>query len=58
VVVVLVALAMLGLSARVAVDDGTAGPRRSPAAGTAMAIFCVAAAALVVLFGLWVMIGG
>ncbi|MDT0354065.1 hypothetical protein [Pseudonocardia charpentierae] len=56
-VVVLVALAMLGLSARAAVDDGTAGPRRSPAAGTARAIVCVAAAAFVVLFGLWVVIG-
>lgn len=55
-VVVLVALAMLGLSARAAVVDETAGPRRSPAAGTAVAIVCVAAAALVVLFGLWMII--
>ena len=55
-VVVLVSLAVLGLSARAAVVDGPAPPRRSAAAGTAVAAACLAAAALVVLCGLWVII--
>ena len=53
-VVGLVALAMLGLSARAAVADGP--PGRSRAAGTAVAAACLAAAALIVLFGFWVII--
>jgi hypothetical protein len=55
-VVALVAVALLGFSARVPVADATAGPRPSRGLGTAVAAACLAAAALVVLFGLWVII--
>jgi hypothetical protein len=59
-VVGLVTLAMLGLSARTA---RTAAPRVasrpplfSPVTGTAVAGACLAAAALIVLFGLWAIV--
>ena len=58
-VVVLVALAMLGLSDRTAVADGprtTTTPRRSRLAGTAAAGACLAVAAAIVLSGLWVVV--
>jgi hypothetical protein len=55
-VVALVAVALLGFSARVPVADATAGPRPSRGLGTAVAAACLAAAALVALFGLWVII--
>jgi hypothetical protein len=60
-VVVLVSLAMLGLSVR-AVPTAvpprvpTRPPVFSPAVGTAVAAACLAAAALIVLFGLWALI--
>ena len=58
-VVVLVALAMLGLSAGTAVADGprtSTPPRRARVAGTAAAGACLAVAAAIVLFGLWVVV--
>ena len=58
-VVVLVALAMLGLSARAAVADGprtSVLPRRSRLAGTAAAGACLTVAAAIVLSGLWVVV--
>jgi len=63
-VVVLVALAMLGLSARVVVADGLAtavsrtsvSRRRSRAVGTAAAGACLTVAAAIVLSGLWVIL--
>lgn len=63
-IVVLVATALVGLSAREAVDpagepaDGTepvglaSGPAMSPAAGTAVAAVCLLAVAAIVLYGL------
>jgi hypothetical protein len=53
-VVVLVALALLGVSARTA----PAGPTRlfSPAVGTAVAGVCLAGATGIVLLGLWVLV--
>ena len=57
-VVVLVALAMLGLSARAVVADGlrTRSPWRSRMAGTAAAGACLTVAAAIVLSGLWVIL--
>ena len=58
-VVVLVALAMLWLSARAFVPDGprtSVSPRHSRVAGTAAAGACLAVAAAIVLTGLWVVI--
>jgi hypothetical protein len=52
-VVGLVTLAMLGLSARTAAPGGTGG---RPAAGTAVAVTCLGAAALIVLLGLWAIV--
>jgi len=52
-VVVLVALALVGLSARVAVADG---PARSRIAPTAAAGACLVLAAAIVLAGLWVVV--
>ncbi len=54
-VVALVATALWGLSARApVVDAAAAGLARR--AGAAVAVACLAAAALVVLFGFWVII--
>jgi hypothetical protein len=53
-VVVLVGLALVGLSARTAVADGPA--RRSRVAGTAAAGACLTAAAMIVLAGLWAVV--
>jgi hypothetical protein len=57
---VLVALALLGLSARaVRVGPVDAAIRRrvlSPAAGTALAGVCLTAAGAIVLFGLWTLV--
>jgi hypothetical protein len=58
-VVVLVALAMLGLSNRTAVADGprtSTPPRLSRLGGTAAAGACLAVAAAIVLSGLWVVV--
>jgi hypothetical protein len=56
-VVVLVALAVVGLSARAAAPRETDGaPRLSPALGTALAGACLAAVALIMLFGLWAIV--
>jgi len=57
-VVVLVSLALVGLSAREARPAvEAAGARRlSPAAGTATAVICLLAAAAIVLFGFYVLI--
>jgi hypothetical protein len=52
-VVVLVALGLLGLSARAAVVEG---PGRSRAAGTVAAGTCLVLATAVVLAGLWVIV--
>jgi hypothetical protein len=54
-VVVLVALGLVGLSARAAVPDG---PVRSRAAGTVAAGTCLVLAAAIVLAGLWVIVAG
>ena len=67
-VVVLVSLAMVGLSARepaqegerVSADDtpliGRGGSGLSPAAGTAVAAVCLLGAAAIVLYGLYVIV--
>ncbi|HEX5811167.1 MAG TPA: hypothetical protein VFY38_03625 [Pseudonocardia sp.] len=55
-VVALVATALWGLSARVPVADAAAASRLARRAGMAVAVACLAAAALVVLFGFWVII--
>jgi hypothetical protein len=55
-IVLLVSLALLGLSARTTAPEGPTRPALSPAAGTAVAGACLAAAALIVLFGLWVLV--
>ena len=55
-VVALVATALWGLSARVPVADAATAPRLSRGVGAAVAVTCLAAAALVVLFGFWVII--
>ena len=57
-VVVLVSLALVGLSAREPNPTGeTAGPHRlSPAAGTAMAALCLLAAAAIVLYGFLIIV--
>jgi hypothetical protein len=54
-VVALVATALWGLSARAPVVDAAA-PRLARGTGAAVAVACLAAAALVVLFGFWVII--
>jgi hypothetical protein len=54
-VVALVAVALLGFSARLPVAEAT-GPRLSRGLGTAVAAACLTGAALVVLFGLWVIV--
>jgi ABC-type nickel/cobalt efflux system permease component RcnA len=56
-VVVLVSFALVGLSARVperagGPDDGA--PKLSPAAGTTVAVLCLAAVAAIVLYGLYI----
>ena len=58
-IVVLVAFALVGISARVGVpaggpDDGA--KTLSPAAGTAVAGICLLAVALIVGYGLWIII--
>ena len=55
-VVALVATALWGLSARAPVVDAAAAPRLSRGVGAAVAAACLTAAALVVLFGFWVII--
>jgi hypothetical protein len=61
-VVVLVSLALVGLSARQfdPSDEGAGGGRRpgrlSPAGGTATAVVCLAAAAIIVLYGFYLLI--
>ena len=66
-VVVLVSLAMVGLSARepaqgerASADDtpviGRGGSTLSPAAGTAVAVVCLLGAAAIVLYGLYVIV--
>jgi hypothetical protein len=59
-VVLLIAFALVGLSASserpvAASDDGTAAGTR-PAVGTAVAVLCVLAAALIVCYGLYLLI--
>lgn len=56
VVVALVSFAMVGFSAReeaAHIDDGNGVRVLSPAVGTAVGYACVAAVALIVLYGLW-----
>ena len=59
-VVVLVALATavpaVGLSAREHAAAGTATGRLSPTAGTAVAGLCLLATAVIVLYGLWIIV--
>jgi hypothetical protein len=56
-VVVLVTLALLGLSARnTPPPASTQHPLFSPAAGTAVASACLTTTTAIVLFGLWTMI--
>ena len=58
-VVVLVALAMLGLSARAAAAEGpptSVSPWRLRVAGTAAAGACLTVAAAIVLAGLWIVV--
>lgn len=67
-VVVLVSLAVVGLSARepardgepVSADDtpviGRGGSALSPAAGTAVAVVCLLGAAAIVLYGLYIIV--
>ena len=55
-VVVLVALAIVGLSAREHAAAGTATGRLSPTAGTAVAGLCLLATAVIVLYGLWIIV--
>ena len=56
-VVVLVALGLLGLSARAAAMDAVVdGPPRTRAAGTVAAGTCLVLATAVVLAGLWVIV--
>jgi hypothetical protein len=55
-VVALVATALWGLSARAPVVDAAAAPRLARGAGAAVTVACLAAAALIVLFGFWVII--
>ncbi len=54
--VALVATALWGLSARDPVADAAVASRLSRGAGAAVAVACLAAAALVVVFGFWVII--
>ena len=57
-VVMLVATAVLGLSARTTPPDmRTRHSMISPTAGTAVAAICLSAAAMIVLFGLWEIVG-
>jgi hypothetical protein len=62
VVVVLVSLALVGLSARDLAPaageaaDGAPASRLSPAAGVAMAVLCLAAAAAIVLYGFYLLV--
>jgi hypothetical protein len=59
-VVVLVTLGLLGLSARTAPVGRSDAPTRpalvTPAMGTAVAVACLVAAALIVLVGLWAIV--
>jgi hypothetical protein len=55
-VVVLVALAIVGLSAREHAAAGMATGGLSPTAGTAVAGLCLLATALIVLYGLWIIV--
>lgn len=59
-IVVLITLALLGLSTRARRPAAAPMARRpqaiSPAVGTAVAAVCLAAAALIVFFGLWALI--
>jgi hypothetical protein len=55
-VVVLVTLALLGLSARTPPPASTQHPLFSPLAGTAVASACLTTTTAIVLFGLWTMI--
>ena len=55
-VVALVATALWGLSARAPVVDAAAAPRLSRGVGATVAAASLTAAALVVLFGFWVII--
>jgi hypothetical protein len=67
-VVVLVSLAVVGLSARETVPDGErvsaddtpvigrGGSTLSPAAGTAVAVVCLLGAAAIVLYGLYIIV--
>jgi hypothetical protein len=55
-VVVLVTLALLGLSVRTTPRVFIRHPRFSPAAGTAVASACLATTSAIVLFGLWTML--
>ena len=55
-VVALVATALWGLSARAPVVDAAVAPRLSRGVGAAVAAASLTAAALVVLFGFWVII--
>jgi len=52
-VVVLVALALIGLSARTPAVAASGNRTLSRAAGTTLAVVCLAAAVAIVLFGLW-----
>lgn len=56
-VVVLVSLALIGLSAADAAREGDATPMLfSPATGRAVAGICLAAASAILVYGLWIII--
>lgn len=56
VVVVLVSFALVGLSAREARADGEAVTGMSPSTGTAVAVVCLLAVAVIVIYGLYIIV--
>ena len=60
-VTVLVSFALVGLAARASTvggpEDGAPTSRMSPATGTAVAAVCLTATALIVLYGLGIIVG-
>jgi hypothetical protein len=55
-VVVLVSFALVGLSAREAPAEGEVASGMSPATGTAVAAVCLLAVAVIVIYGLYIIV--